>query len=238
MKNGSLLEVKNLSVHYGELLAVEDISFTIEPGKVVSIIGANGAGKSTVLKSICGLCTPSSGSISFMGEDVTYSKPYQTVSGGIAMVPEGRHIFPRLTVRENLLIGSFTPRARKNSDKNIQKIYELFPILGERSDQFGINLSGGEQQMLAIGRALMSEPKLLLCDEISLGLAPVIIKDIYDKVHEIHNEGISIVLVEQDIKRSLNACDWAYVFLEGKVVLQGSPEDLTEEAVQKAYFGT
>ncbi len=238
MKSGSVLEVSNLSVHYGEFLAVEDISFTIEPGKVVSIIGANGAGKSTVLKSICGLCAPSSGSINFLGNDVTTSKPYRTVAEGIAMVPEGRHIFPRLTVRENLFIGSFTPRARKNSEKNIKKIYELFPILGERCDQFGSNLSGGEQQMLAIGRALMSEPKLLLCDEISLGLAPVIIKDIYDKVHEIHNEGISIVLVEQDIKRSLKACDWAYVFLEGKVVLQGSPEDLTEDAVQKAYFGT
>jgi branched-chain amino acid transport system ATP-binding protein len=238
MMNKLILDVKNLSVHYGEFLAVEDISFSIKQGEIVSIIGANGAGKSTVMKSICGVCTPTSGSITFDGNDITKAMPHETVANGVAMVPEGRLVFPRLTVKENLLIGSFTPRARKNSEKNLKKIYDLFPILSDRSDQFGSSLSGGEQQMLAIGRALMSEPKLLLCDEISLGLAPVIIRDIYEKVKEINEDGLAIVLIEQDIKRSLKACDNAYVFLEGNVVLQGTPDELTEEAVTKAYFGT
>jgi len=159
------------------------------------------------------------------------------VGKGIALVPEGRRVFPRLTVYDNLIIGAYTPRARANIDQNLKKIYELFPILAERTNQRSITLSGGEQQMLAIGRALMSEPELLLCDEISLGLAPVIIKSIYKRLELISKQGITIALVEQDVKRSLRIADYAYVMLEGKIALQGKAADLGEEQVKKAYFG-
>lgn len=237
MSGETLLEVDGMVVNYDELLAVRDVSLTVRRGQIVSIIGANGAGKSTILKAICGLLSPSSGSIVFMGEDITGDRPYKTVAKGISMVPEGRHIFPRLTVKENLLIGSYTPMARRHSEKSCQKIFSLFPILKERADQLGTNLSGGEQQMLAIGRALMSDPQLILFDEISLGLSPLIIKEIYEKVKEINKEGVTVVLVEQDIKRSLRASEWTYVLAEGHVVLQGRPDSLTEAQIRDAYFG-
>jgi len=237
MSGDTILKIDNLAVHYGDLQAVRDISLTVEAGQIISIIGANGAGKSTTLRSVTGLMPPSKGRIEFMGRDITALKPFQTVAAGIAMVPEGRRIFPRLTVKENLLIGAYTPRARKRAEVACQKIYNLFPILGERANQLGTNLSGGEQQMLAIGRALMSEPKLILFDEISLGLAPLIIKDIYEKIKQINREGITVVLVEQDIKRSLKASRWTYIFQEGHVALSGDPAVLTEDEVKKAYFG-
>lgn len=237
MSGDTILKIDNLDVHYGDLQAVWDISLTVETGQIISIIGANGAGKSTTLRAVSGLMSPSKGCIEFMGRDITPLRPFQTVAEGIAMVPEGRRIFPRLTVKENLLIGAYTPRARKRAEAACQKIYNLFPILGERTAQLGTNLSGGEQQMLAIGRALMSEPKLILFDEISLGLAPLIIKDIYEKVKEINQEGITVVLVEQDIKRSLKASSWTYIFQEGHIALSGDPAVLTEEEVKKAYFG-
>ena len=237
MSGEPILKIDNLDVHYGDLQAVWDISLTVEAGQAISIIGANGAGKSTTLRSVAGLMPPSKGRITYMGRDITALKPFQTVAAGIAMVPEGRRIFPRLTVKENLLIGAYTPRARKRSEVACQKIYELFPILGERANQLGTNLSGGEQQMLAIGRALMSEPKLILFDEISQGLAPLIIKDIYEKIKEINREGIAVVLVEQDITRSLKASNWTYIFQKGHIALNGDPTVLTEEEVKKAYFG-
>lgn len=237
MNGRPLLKISEVDVHYGEFQAIWNVSISIDPGRIVSIIGANGAGKSTLLRTIAGLMNPSRGTIEYRGRILAGQKPYQTLAEGIAMVPEGRRIFPRLTVEENLLMGAYTPRARKNIKQTISMVHDLFPILKERSVQMGQNLSGGEQQMLAIGRALMSEPKLILFDEISLGLAPVVIKDIYEKVGEINNKGITIVLVEQDIQRSLKAAHTAYVLLEGKVVLEGAPETLTEEEVKKAYFG-
>jgi branched-chain amino acid transport system ATP-binding protein len=237
MSGEPILKIDNLDVHYGDLQVVWDVSLTVEAGQIVSIIGANGAGKSTTLRSVAGLMPPSKGRIEFRGRDITVQKPFQAVAAGIAMVPEGRRIFPRLTVKENLLIGAYTPRARKRAEMACQKIYNLFPILSERANQLGANLSGGEQQMLAVGRALMSEPKLILFDEISLGLAPLIIKDIYEKIKEISREGITVVLVEQDIKRSLKVSNRTYIFQEGHIALSGDPAVLTEKEVKKAYFG-
>ena len=237
MSGEPILKIDDLDVHYGDLQAVWDVSLTVEAGQIIAIIGANGAGKSTILRSVAGLMPPSKGRIEFMGKDITGLKPFQIVAEGIAMVPEGRRIFPGLTVKQNLLIGAYTPRARKRSEAACQKVFNLFPILGERANQLGTNLSGGEQQMLAIGRALMSEPKLILFDEISLGLAPLIIRDIYEKLIEINQAGITVVLVEQDIKRSLKASNWTYIFQKGHIALNGNPAVLTEEEVKKAYFG-
>lgn len=237
MKDEIILKVDNIKVYYGDLLAVKESSLLVNAGQIVSIIGANGAGKSTILKAVAGLLTPSKGEIEFMGQSIARLKPFQTVAMGISMVPEGRRIFPRMTVRENLFIGSYTPRARSQAEKTCGEIYSLFPILEKRWDQLGINLSGGEQQMLAIGRALMSDPKLIMFDEISLGLSPLIIADIYEKIKEINKRGIAVILVEQDIKRSMRASSWTYVLQEGRVVLQGDPDGLTEDEVKNAYFG-
>jgi len=231
------LGIENLNVHYGDLQALWDVSLSIETGQIVSIIGANGAGKSTLLKSIVGVLQPTGGRILHGGEPINGLKPFQTLSRGIAMVPEGRRIFPRLTVAENLQVGAYLPRARKNSSRVMKKVFDLFPVLRDRAGQMGTNLSGGEQQMLAIGRALMSEPDVILFDEISLGLAPRIIKDIYASLLEINKTGVTMVIVEQDVQRSLKTAEYAYVMQEGRVVLQGRPADLTEEAVRKAYFG-
>jgi branched-chain amino acid transport system ATP-binding protein len=189
------------------------------------------------LNTVSGILTPTTGVIEFFGERIDGLPPHETVALGLSMVPEGRRVFPRLTVYENLVMGSYTPRSRSKRERGLSKIFELFPVLKERNDQMGNTLSGGEQQMLAIGRALMSEPKLLLCDEISLGLAPLIIKGIYRELKRINEQGITIVLVEQDIKRSLTAAGYAYIMLQGKVVLEGKPSSLDEEEVRKAYFG-
>ncbi len=237
MMTSTCLEINNLNVHYGDLQALWDVSLAIEKGQIVSIIGANGAGKSTLLKSIIGALPPSGGAIVHDGEAIGGLKPYQTLSRGISMVPEGRRIFPRLTVEENLQVGAYLPKARKRIRQVMEKVYTLFPVLRERSGQMGTNLSGGEQQMLAIGRALMSEPEVILFDEISLGLAPRIIKDIYASLLEINKTGVTMVIVEQDVQRSLKTAEYAYVMQEGKVALEGKPADLTEEAVRKAYFG-
>jgi branched-chain amino acid transport system ATP-binding protein len=231
------LGIENLNVHYGDLQALWDVSLSIETGKIVSIIGANGAGKSTLLKSIVGALPATSGRIFHDGESINSFKPFQTLSRGIAMVPEGRRIFPRLTVAENLQVGAYLPKARKNSREVMAKVFDLFPVLRDRSDQMGTNLSGGEQQMLAIGRAIMSEPDVILFDEISLGLAPRIIKDIYASLLEINKTGVTMVIVEQDVQRSLKTAEYAYVMQEGRIVLEGRPADLTEEEVRKAYFG-
>jgi branched-chain amino acid transport system ATP-binding protein len=233
----SVLKIDQIDVFYSDFHALWDISLEIKKGEIVSIIGANGAGKSTLMNTIAGLYRPANGSIEFCGERVDGIEAHLSVEKGIALVPEGRRMFPRLTVHENLLIGAYTQRARKNIEENIKKVHDLFPLLDERRHQKSNTLSGGEQQMLAIGRALMSEPSLLLCDEISLGLAPVVIKGIYKQLHLINQEGITIILVEQDVKRSLKIADRAYVMLEGKVALEGKASDLGEEQVKKAYFG-
>lgn len=237
MSSVSILKIDHIDVFYGDFHALWDVSLEINKGDIVSIIGSNGAGKSTLMYTIAGQNVPVNGKIEFKGDRIDGEGPHLSVGKGIALVPEGRRVFTRLTVYDNLIIGAYTPKARANIDKNIKKVHDLFPILAERRNQRSITLSGGEQQMLAIGRALMSEPELLLCDEISLGLAPVIIKSIYKQLEVISQEGITIALVEQDVKRSLRIADYAYVMLEGKIALQGKAADLGEEQVKKAYFG-
>jgi len=231
------LKVKGIDVHYGDFQALWEVSLNAEEGKIASIIGANGAGKSTLLNTIAGLFSPTRGEIEAFGEMIHGLPPHEIVRKGVALVPEGRRVFPRLTVFENLVMGSYTPKARKRRDETIEKIHNLFPTLKNRSKQLASSLSGGEQQMLAIGRAMMSEPRLLLCDEISLGLAPVVIKSIYERLNQINQEGVTVILVEQDLKRSLRAGDYAYILLEGKMVLDGVPSELSDEQVRKAYFG-
>ncbi len=237
MPDATALSVDRINVFYDDFHALWDISLEVGRGEIVSIIGSNGSGKSTLLNAIAGQLIPRSGAISYFGETISGLPPHETVARGMALVPEGRRVFPRLTVFENLFMGSYTPKARKNREQSLENIYELFPRLEERRNQMADTLSGGEQQMLAIGRALMSEPKVLLCDEISLGLAPIVIKGIYQKIKQINALGLTIILVEQDITRSLKAADRAYVMLEGKVVLTGKPSDLTEARVKEAYFG-
>lgn len=231
------LEVSDLEVHYKDFKALWNVTMKVNLSEIISIIGSNGAGKTTLLKTITGLISPTSGEIHFMGERIDGLPPHITVPKGISMVPEGRRIFPRLTVFENLTIGSFTPRSRPKKERILSQLYDLFPILGARKNQMGNTLSGGEQQMLAIGRALMSDPNLILCDEISLGLAPLIIKNIYSRLAEINKDGLTILLVEQDIKRSLKAADRIYVMQGGRMMLSGKPSSFSEEEIQKAYFG-
>ena len=231
------LRVTDLDVHYKDFQSLWNVSLEIAGGEIISIIGANGAGKSTLLKTIAGLNIPTRGAIYLWGERIEGLPPHLTVPKGITLVPEGRRIFPRLTVYENLIMGSCTPRSRPKRKKILNQLYSLFPILRARRNQMGNTLSGGEQQMLAIGRALMSDPRIILCDEISLGLAPLIIKNIYGQLYQINREGLTIVLVEQDVKRSLKVASRAYVMLEGRIVLTGEPSLLTEEEVKQAYFG-
>lgn len=232
-----LLQLHKVNIHYGDLQAIWDASMNIEEGKIISIIGANGAGKSTLLQAITGALTPSSGEILYKGEIINNLAPFEILPRGISLVPEGRRIFPRLTVLDNLLIGAYVPKARANHKHVLEKIYTLFPILSERSNQLGINLSGGEQQMLAIARSLMSDPEVILFDEISLGLAPTMIKDIYESLREIQQLGKTMVLVEQDLQRSLKTSDYAYVMQKGRIVLHGDSAVLSEKEVKKAYFG-
>ena len=237
MSDEIALKVDTLDVHYKDFQALWNVSLAVQAGKIVSVIGANGSGKSTMLNTVAGLMKPSRGTISYSGQRIDGRPAYDVLGMGISLVPEGRRVFARLTVYENLVMGSFLPKSRGRKEEALGKLYELFPILKTRGNQMANSLSGGEQQMLAISRALMSGPRLLMCDEISLGLAPLIIKDIYRRLTQINKEGLTIVLVEQDIRRSLKAAGYAYVMLEGKVVLEGEPSLLSEESVKKAYFG-
>ena len=232
-----VLRVKNIDVYYKDLQALWNVSLELKEGKIISIIGSNGSGKSTLLNAISGLLPLTCGTIELFGERIDGLAPHEIVSRGISLVPEGRRVFPRLTIYENLTIGSYPLKSRSSKNQSIDKLYQLFPILKMRQNQKAKFLSGGEQQILAIGRALMSKPKLILCDEISLGLAPLIIKEIYNQLRHINQEGNSIVLVEQDIKRSLKMASQAYILLGGRVVLEGNPNCFTEEQVKKAYFG-
>lgn len=233
----SLLEMKDVDAYYGELQALFKISLEVDRARIVSVLGANGAGKSALLKSISGLLEIRSGSIFFDRKRIDGLPPHDIVDLGLSLVPEGRKIFSSLTVRENLMIGSYTPKARKESSETLKGILQLFPSLNARISQKGTDLSGGEQQMLAIGRALMSRPRFIIFDEISLGLSPLVVKELYRAVKKINQEGMTVVLVEQDVKRSLKVADFAYILQEGKVTLQGNPRHLTEETVKKAYFG-
>ncbi len=232
-----VLEVNDLDAYYGELQALFKVSLEVGAGRIVSVLGANGAGKSTLLKSICGLLESRAGKIFFGGKRIDGLLPHDIVDLGLSLVPEGRKIFSSLTVRENLMIGSYTPEARKERLETLERILQFFPSLKSRIFQKGTDLSGGEQQMLAIGRALMSRPRFIIFDEISLGLSPLVVKELYKAVKKINQEGMTVVLVEQDVKRSLKVADFAYILQEGKVTLKGNPRHLTEETVRRAYFG-
>ncbi len=237
MKDQVMLEVKNLDVAYHDFEAVHDISLSIKQGSVVSIIGANGAGKSTIMKTIVGINKPKKGSVQFMGQDITGTRTSKIVSMGLTMSPEGSHTFEKMTIRDNLLMGAFLAKSNRERMEQLEKIYHLFPILKEKQNQLASFLSGGQRQMLAIGRAIMAEPKMLLLDEVSLGLAPVIIKDIYAKIKEINEQGLTLLLVEQDVTRSLKHSDYAYVVLEGRIVMEGKSAELDINEVNDAYFG-
>ena len=232
-----ILKANNLNVHYGDLQALHDVSISIKKGSIVSIIGSNGAGKSTLLNTIIGINKPTSGRITFNNEEITGMLTNRIVSKGITMSPEGSRVFQKMSVKENLLMGAYLPHARKKKEELLAKVFELFPVLKEKSAQLATYLSGGQRQMLAIARAIMSEPQLILCDEISLGLAPVIIKDIYQKIKEINSEGMTVVLVEQDVKRSLKYSDYSYVIVKGRIVMEGPSSELPENEVKDAYFG-
>ena len=231
---GEILEVAKLSVFYDQFRAVHDVDFTVAPGEIVSVIGANGAGKSSFLKAIVGQVDRIEGSIRGLGQDLTKYTTPQIVAAGIALVPEGRKLFPSLTVAENLRIGWEIGR---RGDINFDRVYQWFPVLAERRRQLARSLSGGQQQMVALGRALLANPKLLLCDEISLGLAPVVVAQLYEILPAIRAEGIAIVLVEQDVGRSLSVADRFYCFLEGAVSLTGRPKDASRDVIMQHYFG-
>ncbi|MBU2497307.1 MAG: ABC transporter ATP-binding protein [Proteobacteria bacterium] len=232
-----MLEVRSLSVFYDEFQALFDIDLEVKRGQIVSLLGANSAGKSTLLKTITGILRSTSGSITFDGKRIDGLESHRIIDLGMALVPEGRKIFSALTVRENLFIGSYTPRARKEREETFENVLSLFPALRARLNQKGTNLSGGEQQMLSIGRALMSKPNFAIFDEISLGLSPIVVKELYKTIKEVNLQGMTGVIVEQDVKRSLKFCDYAYILQEGKITLKGHPESFTEELVKKAYFG-
>ncbi len=233
-----MLEVKNLSVHYGMIQAVRNVDFTVKEGEIVSLIGANGAGKSTILKTLSGLLHPSEGEIVYLGENIASTSAKQIVEKGLVQVPEGRHVFPGLTVKENLELGAFLRKDKEEIQKDMEAVFERFPILKERKDQDAQTLSGGEQQMLAMGRALMSRPKLLLLDEPSMGLAPIFIREIFKIIQEIQKTGTTVLLIEQNAKMALSISNRAYVLETGSVVLSGTGQELLEsDEIQKAYLG-
>ena len=232
-----ILSIKDLQVNYGGIEAVKGISFDVTEGDIITLIGANGAGKSSTLRSIAGLVKPSAGEITFRGDKITGKDPTEIVKKGITLVPEGRRIFPDLTVLENLKLGAYLRNDDIKSD--IQWVYELFPRLKERSWQAGGTLSGGEQQMLAVGRALMSRPKLIMMDEPSLGLAPIIVKGIFDIIKEINKQGVTVLLIEQNANMALKTADYAYVLETGKITMSGTGKELlANDDVKKAYLGT
>ena len=237
MTNDTMLSIKDLQVHYGGIEAVKGISFDVSEGEIVTLIGANGAGKSSVLRSIAGLVKPSGGSITFCGDNITGRDSTVIVKRGITLVPEGRKIFPNLTVLENLKIGAYM--RSDDISEDIQWVYDLFPRLRERSWQAGGTLSGGEQQMLAVGRALMARPRPIMMDEPSLGLAPLVVRDIFEIIRQINRQGVSILLIEQNANMALKVADSAYVMETGCITLSGAGRDLlNNEAVKKAYLGT
>ncbi|MGX8905546.1 ABC transporter ATP-binding protein [Streptomyces netropsis] len=233
-----LLEVDDLRVAYGKIEAVKGISFTVEAGQIVTLIGTNGAGKTTTLRTLSGLLKPLAGTIRFNGTPLTGVPAHQIVARGLAHSPEGRHIFPRLTIAENLQLGAFLRKDTGGITHDIQRVYELFPILGERAEQAAGTLSGGEQQMLAMGRALMSRPKLLMLDEPSMGLSPIMMQKIMQTITELKASGTTILLVEQNAQAALSLADQGHVMEIGKIVLSGTGADLLhDESVRKAYLG-
>jgi branched-chain amino acid transport system ATP-binding protein len=233
-----MLEVTQIDVYYGEVPALQKVTLRVLNGESVAVIGANGAGKSTVLKTVSGLLRPQRGSVRFDDRELSTLPPYEIAALGIAHVPEGRRVFPELTVRENLEMGAYLAAAKKKRSETLAWVLEIFPVLGERSKQLGGTLSGGEQQMLAIARGLMLRPRLLMLDEPSLGLAPIMAENTFEKIDEIHRDGISILLVEQNVVRALALAQRGYVLGNGQIVLQGTAAELLEnEQVKDAYLG-
>jgi len=232
------LEINNIDVYYGDVQVIFDLSLKVEKGEVVSIIGGNGAGKSTLLRTISGLMQPRTGRIQFEGAPIHAKPPEEIVDCGIIQVPEGRRLFTLMTVKDNLIVGGYNRRAAQATEETIGKVYKLLPRLKERENQLAMTLSGGEQQMVAIGRGLMALPHLLMLDEPSLGLAPILIRDIFDTVRKIADQGTTVLLVEQDVKHSLSLSDRGYVLEHGRVVMEGRAKELMNDPhVKEAYLG-
>lgn len=232
-----LLEVKNLHVHYGAIHAIKGVNFQVEEGKIVTLIGSNGAGKTTILKTISQLLNQSDGDILFLGNSLGKHQPHEIVKMGISHVPEGRRVFPDLTVLENLQMGAYYRKDKEGIANDLDIVYKRFPRLEERSSQIAGTLSGGEQQMLAMGRALMSHPKILLLDEPSMGLAPILVDEIFSIIEDIHKSGTTILLVEQNANRALHISDYGYVLETGKIIAEGNAKDLLNDAkVKEAYL--
>ncbi len=233
-----MLRVEGLNVHYGGIHALKNVSLHVPEEKIVTLVGANGAGKSTLLRAVCGLVPATGGVIRYLGRPVTGIAPHRIAQEGIAMAPEGRRVFVNLSVHENLLMGAYSRSETREIERDIEWVFEIFPRLLERRNQHAGTLSGGEQQMLALGRALMSRPKLLLLDEPSLGLAPLLIREVFRVISKIHQEGTTILLIEQNAMAALNVADYGYVVETGEIVLEGTGKDLlNDERVKKAYLG-
>ena len=234
----SSLAMESVSAFYGDVQALWDISLSVSSGSLVTLLGANGAGKTTTLRTISGLLRPASGRIVYNGHDITGLPAHDVAALGISLVPEGRQLFPKMTVEENLLVGSYLKRARAHRRRNLERVYELFPRLAERRSQVAETLSGGEQQMLAIGRGLMQEPELVMFDEPSLGLAPILVREIFDIIRELHRQGLTIFLVEQNVHYAMKIADYCYIIENGRVVREGDPAELEQDPeVRRAYLG-
>ena len=234
----AMLEVKNLEVYYGVIQAIKGISFEVNEGEVIALIGANGAGKTTTLHTVTGLLRAKSGHIIYDGQDITKVPPHKIVTMGMAHVPEGRRVFADMSVYENLLMGAYTRKDKNEIEESLANVYKRFPRLEERKNQMAGTLSGGEQQMLAMGRALMSKPKIILMDEPSMGLSPIFVNEIFDIIKEVSESGTTVLLVEQNAKKALSIADRAYVLETGRITLEGKASDLLhDESVQKAYLG-
>lgn len=234
----AMLEIKDLEVYYGVIQAIKGVSFEVNQGEVIALIGANGAGKTTILHTITGLLSPKKGSVLFEGTDITKVPAHKIVSMGMAHVPEGRRVFSELSVLENLKMGAYTRKNKAEVEEILQGVYKRFPRLEERKNQMAGTLSGGEQQMLAMGRALMSKPKIILMDEPSMGLSPILVNEIFDIIQAVSKGGTTVLLVEQNAKKALSIADRAYVLETGKVTLEGKARDLLEnDSVKKAYLG-
>ena len=234
----AMLEIKDLEVYYGMIQAIKGISFEVNEGEVIALIGANGAGKTTILHTISGLIAPKKGSITFEGQEITKIPAHKIVGNGLAQVPEGRRVFPSLSVLQNLKLGAYTRKDKKEIEDTLKIVYERFPRLEERKNQPAGTLSGGEQQMLAMGRALMSRPRIILMDEPSMGLSPIFVNEIFDIIKQVSASGTTVLLVEQNAKKALSIADRGYVLETGKIVKEGKASDLlNDEAVKKAYLG-
>lgn len=234
----AMLEVKDLEVYYGMIQAIKGISFHVDKGEVIALIGANGAGKTTTLHTVTGLLSPKSGHVIFEGKDITKVPAHKIVSMGMAHVPEGRRVFAELSVYENLKMGAYTRNDKNEIEESLKNVYKRFPRLEERKNQMAGTLSGGEQQMLAMGRALMSKPKIILMDEPSMGLSPIMVNEIFDIIRSVSESGTTVLLVEQNAKKALSIADRAYVLETGKIALEGKAKDLLEDdSIKKAYLG-